>query len=189
MIPGCLDLMKPMGREMQIAAKRIRDWLRFVMIVQAGEIPPARVAAQFDEAGADHDAKTEPAKKPDDKQRRPAFRKWPAIEQRTEKDRQEPGLEQLDFPAVTVPNLADVDDRHVHHPQNRENDRVRVSGKNNERQSETYPRKDRQQIIGKSEPKQRRNAPHTFGRRTYLRLNGGEKMIRRGQSMFTDKRD
>src|SRR6266436_113066 len=144
MVPGCFDLMKPMGREMQIAAKRIRDRLRFVMIVKAGEIAPARVTAHFDEAGADHDAKTEPAKKPDDKQRRPAFRKWPAIDQRTEKDRQETGLEQLNFPAVTVPNLADVDDRHVHRPQNRENDRVRVTGQNNERKTEASPSKDRQ---------------------------------------------
>src|ERR1700682_6231465 len=118
MVPGCLDLMKPMGREKQIAAKRIRDRLRFIVIIKAGEIAPARVAAQFDQTRADHDAKTEPAKKPDDKQRRPAFRKWPAIEQRTEKDRQEPSLEQLNFPAETVPNLADVDDRHVHHPKN-----------------------------------------------------------------------
>src|SRR5437588_7874982 len=142
MIPGCLDLMKPMGREMQIAAKRIRDWLRFVMIVQAGEIPPARVAAQFDEAGADHDAKTEPAKKPDDKQRRPALRKWPAIEQRAKKDRQEPGLEQLNFPAVAVPNLADVNDRNVHHPENGEHDRVGVTGENDQRKAEASPCKD-----------------------------------------------
>src|ERR1700680_1511036 len=104
MIPGCLELMKPMGREMQIAAKRIRNRLRFIVVVKAGEIAPARVAAQFDEAGADHDAKTEPAKKPDNKQRRPAFGKRTAIQQRTEKDRQEPGLEQLNFPAVAVPN-------------------------------------------------------------------------------------
>ena len=33
MVPGCFNLMKPMGREMQIAAKRIRDRLRFVVIV------------------------------------------------------------------------------------------------------------------------------------------------------------
>src|SRR4029077_20866466 len=119
MVPSCLDLMKPMGREMQIAAKRVRDRLRFIVIVKAGEIAPARVATQFDEAGPDHDAKTEPAKKPDDKQRRTAFRKWPAIEQRAKKYRQGPSLEQLNFPAVAVPNLADVDNRHVHHPQNR----------------------------------------------------------------------
>src|ERR1700680_2188733 len=118
MIPGCLELMKPMGREMQIAAKRIRNRLRFVVIIKAGEIAPARVAAQFDEAGADHDAKTEPAKKPDnEKWWRPA-RKWRGIEHREKKDGQEPGLEQLNFPAVAVPNLADVDDRHVHRPEN-----------------------------------------------------------------------
>ena len=80
MVPGCFDLVEPMRREMQIAAERARDRLRFVMIIKTGEIAPAWVAAHFDEAGAEHDAKTEPAKKPDDEQRRPTFRKWTSIE-------------------------------------------------------------------------------------------------------------
>src|SRR5712692_7789204 len=144
MVPGRFEFVEPMRREMQITADRARDRLRFVMIVEASEIAPARVAAHFDEAGADHDAKAEPAKKPDDKKRRPAFRKWPAIEQRTEKDRQEPGLEQLDFPAVTVPNLADVDDRHVHDPENGQDDCVGVTGENHQRKAEASPSTDRQ---------------------------------------------
>src|SRR6266404_6484687 len=128
MVPGCFDLMEPMRREMQVAADRIRDRLRFVMIIEAGEIAPAWVAAHFDEAGAEHYAKTEPAKKPDNEQRWPAFWERPPIEQRAEEDRQEAGFKKLNFPTVAVPDLADVDNRHVHRPKNREDDGVRVAG-------------------------------------------------------------
>src|SRR6266487_1969740 len=71
-IPSGPEFVKPVRSEMQIATDRIRNWLGFVMIVKASEIAPALVATQFDQACADHDAKTEPAKKPDDEQRFPA---------------------------------------------------------------------------------------------------------------------
>src|SRR5205823_3141058 len=127
MVPKRFDSMKPMRREMEIAADRTRNRLGFVVIKHAGQIAPALVAAHFDQAGADHDAKAEPAKKPEDQNRRSRFGKRPAIEQRTKKDREEPGFEQLDFPAVTVPNLADMDDRHIHPPQHCEQNRVGVT--------------------------------------------------------------
>ena len=63
-----------MRREMEVAADRIRDWLSFVVVVEASEIAPAWVPAQFDQARADHDAKPEPPKQPDDQNGRPAFR-------------------------------------------------------------------------------------------------------------------
>ena len=72
---------------MQISTDRVWDGLRFVMVVKTCEIAPARVAAQFDQAGAKHDAKTEPPKKPDHQDRRPGLGKGPAIEQWTKKDR------------------------------------------------------------------------------------------------------
>src|ERR1700688_4508673 len=100
--------MKPMGREMQIAAYRIWDRLRFVVIKHTGQIAPAFVAAQFNQTGADHDPKAKPAKKPDYQNRRPTLWKRPSIEQRAKKDRQESGFKKLNLPAVTVPNLADV---------------------------------------------------------------------------------
>src|SRR5215472_1418943 len=90
MVPCRFELEQPMRREMQITADRARDRLRLVVIIKAGEIAPAWVAPQLDQTGADHNAKPEPAKEPDDKNRRPAFRKRPSIEQWTEKDRQEP---------------------------------------------------------------------------------------------------
>src|SRR5256714_15408322 len=132
MVPGRFNFVKPMWCEMEIAADRIRDRLRFVVIIKTCEIAPARIATQLDQTGPDHDAKTEPAKKPDHEERWPAFRKRAAIEQRTKKDRQEAGLQQLRFPTVSVPDLADVNDRHVHRPQDRHHDRVCVAAKNNQ---------------------------------------------------------
>src|SRR5439155_19483008 len=70
MIPGRAEFVEPMRCEMQVPADRTRDRLRFVVIIQAGQIAPAWIAAEFDQAGTNHDAKTEPAKKPDQQQRR-----------------------------------------------------------------------------------------------------------------------
>src|SRR5205823_9600728 len=133
---GRAEFVEPMRREMQIPTKRTRDRLRFIVIVKTGQIAPAWIAAQLDKAGTNHDAKTEPAKKPDHQQRRPAFRKRTSIEQRAKKDRQEPGLEQLRLPSIAVPNLPDVNDGHVHRPENGEQNRVRVTADHNERQSD-----------------------------------------------------
>ena len=87
MVPSRFELKEPMRREMQIATERIRDRLRLVVIIKTGEITPAGIAPQFDETGADHDAKAEPAKEPDDEQRWPAFRKRAAVNKGTKKDR------------------------------------------------------------------------------------------------------
>src|SRR5712691_1846099 len=170
--------MEPMRREMQITADRIRDRLGFVVIIKTGEIAPARIAAEFDEAGADHDAKSEPAEEPDDEKRRAAFGEWPAIEQRTEKDGQETGLEELNFPTVAVPNLADVNDRHVHQPKEREQDGVGVSCENKQRKRETDPGEDRQSVIGDTEPKERRHMQHAGSTGPELRVNNGKKITR-----------
>src|ERR1700730_5375324 len=70
MVPKRFDSMKPMRREMEIAADRVRNRLRFIVIKHAGQIAPAFVAAHFDQARADHDSKAEPAKKPEDQDRR-----------------------------------------------------------------------------------------------------------------------
>ena len=102
---------------MKPAAQPVRDRLRLEVIIERGEIAPARVAADFDHAGAEHDPKNERAKKPDARSSGGgAARERPAIEQRTKKDREETGLEQLHFPAVAIPILPDVNERHVEQP-------------------------------------------------------------------------
>src|SRR6266487_1969741 len=89
------------------------------------------------------------------------------------------GFQQLDFPAVAVPDLADVDDRHVHRPENRENNRVGIAEQNNERQTEACPCKDRQRLVRDAEPEERRHFQHASATGTELRLYAREKMIRR----------
>src|SRR2546428_5001522 len=80
MVPNRLDLVEPQRREMQVTTDRIRDGLGFVVIIKTSEIAPAWVAAHFDQAGADHDPKSEPAKKPDDQNWWAAFGKWTAVD-------------------------------------------------------------------------------------------------------------
>src|SRR5690348_1559013 len=122
MIPGGSKFVEPVWRKMQVAADWTRDRLRLVMIIKAGEIAPTGITTQLDQAGADHDPKTQPAKKPDHQNWRPAFRKWPTVEQRTKENGEKPRFEQLSLPTVTVPNLPDMNDRHVHSPENAEQD-------------------------------------------------------------------
>src|SRR5260370_9845272 len=119
-------------------------------MIETGESAPTGVAAEFDEAGANHNAKPEPAKKPENEKRRRTFWKWSGVEQRAEKDRKESGLEQLNFPAVAVPNLTNVDDRHVHRPKNGEQDCVRVTSESNQRKNEPNPRNNGKSLIGYS---------------------------------------
>src|SRR5207247_11094218 len=97
-----------------------RERLSLEMIVERGEIAPALVTADLDHAGAEHDSKNEGAEKPDDDERRRSPRKGPRIEQWTKKDCEEAGFEKLRFPAVAVPILADVHERHVEKPEERE---------------------------------------------------------------------
>src|SRR5213075_3576086 len=54
---------------------------------------------------------------------------------------------------IAVPNLANVHDRHVHRPENREENGIGVASENNKRQTETEPCKDQQSVVGDSEPK------------------------------------
>src|SRR5689334_14883119 len=132
MIPGCSKFVEPMRREMQIPADWTRDRLCLVMIIKAGEIAPTRITTELDQAGADHDPKTEPAKKPDHQNWRPAFRKWPTVEERTKENREETGFKQLCLPAVAIPDLPDVNDGHIHGPKNGEENCVCVSAKDNQ---------------------------------------------------------
>src|SRR6476660_6746086 len=141
MIPSRPELVKPMRRKVQIPADWTGDRLGFVVIIKAGKIAPARIAAQLDQPCSNHDAKTKPAKKPDYEERWPAFREWPTIEQWTKENREKAGLEQLCFPSVAIPNLPDVNDGHIHRPENGEDDRVGVTAENTERYSETKPGK------------------------------------------------
>src|SRR5947207_6960187 len=179
-VPKRFDFVEPKRRKMQVTTDRIWNGLGFVVIIKAGKIAPARVAAHFDQAGADHEAKSQPAKKPDDQDRWSAPWKRAAVDQRTKKDREKPGLEQLDFPAVAVPNLTDVHDRHVHGPEHCQQNCIRITGQHNEREHNAGPGEDRQSVVGESKPEEGRNTHHSGAARTKLALDTGEKMSGRG---------
>ena len=102
---------------MKPAAQPVGDRLGLEVIVERSQIAPALVAPDLDHPGAEHDPENERAKKPDDDERRRATRERPAIEERTKKNGEEAGFEELHFPAVAVPILADVDERHVKNPE------------------------------------------------------------------------
>src|SRR5437867_7166618 len=109
-------LVEPARHEVQVAAERVGDRLRLIVIEQTREVAPARIPPELDERGADHDPEDEPSEEPENLGRRRAAREGPCVEQRAEEDRQEAGLEELDLPAVTVPILTDMDERHVERP-------------------------------------------------------------------------
>src|SRR5215469_7846162 len=85
-IPNYFKFVEPKRGKMEISADRVRDRLRFVVVVETGQITPAGIAAQFDQPGTKHDAKTEPSKKPYHQDRRPGFWERPAIEEWTQKN-------------------------------------------------------------------------------------------------------
>src|SRR5437762_10643671 len=105
-----------MRQEMEPAAQWIRNRLGFKMVIERCEIAPDDIAAKLDQCSADHNAKNQPAEKPDHDDGRLALRKWASIQQWTKKDGEKSGLEQLNFPPVTVPILPDVHERHVERP-------------------------------------------------------------------------
>src|SRR5437879_11102818 len=86
-VPCRLKFVEPQRRKVKVTTDRAGYRLRFVVIGKASEIAPARVAAEFDQARADHDPKPKPAKKPDHQNRWPALWKWSPIQQGAEKNR------------------------------------------------------------------------------------------------------
>ena len=91
-------------------ARRARERLGLVVVLEAGEVAPAAVAAQLDQARAELDAEQQPDEQPQDRCGRGDVRG-------SEERHEEPGLEQQRLPAEAVPDLADVDDRQVEHPE------------------------------------------------------------------------
>src|SRR5262249_12928983 len=179
MVPSRSEFLEPERRKMKVATDGTRDRLCLIVIVKAGQVAPAWGAAQLDQTRADHDTKTKPAKEPYNQHRRPALEKRTAIDQRAKKDRQKAGLEQLNLPTVTVPDLSNVYDRHVHRPKDAKKNCIGVAAKNNQRQTDTNPRENRQSIIGNAEPKERRYSQHRGSGRTELALDALEKTINR----------
>src|SRR5581483_9154962 len=96
-------VVDPARRPMEIPAQRIRHGLGFIVVVEAGEIAPARVAAQLDQSGAEHDAKEQPTEQPNRDLRRSYFCA-------AQEDSEERGFKENGFPTESIEGLADVDE-------------------------------------------------------------------------------
>jgi hypothetical protein len=110
------ELVEPERHEVEERAHRIGDGLGLVVIGEAGEVPPTRIAAELDETRPEHDPEDEEPEEPDRNRGRRTTRKRPSIEERAEEDREKTRLEKLDLPAELVPDLAHVDDRKIEKP-------------------------------------------------------------------------
>jgi hypothetical protein len=97
---------------------------------------------------------------------------------------EEAGLEQLDFPAVRIPELADVHDRHVKHPQQQEQEGVRITRENYERQRHAQPRHDLESAIRNTEPEDAgkfrealEGRAKVFGEPAQIRIRGQQAVV------------
>ena len=159
MVARHLDSVQRLGQVMEEPAQRPRHRLGFVVVVQTGQIAPARVAAHLDQPGAELDPEQQPARQP---QRQHRGRDAVVAEE----DRQEPGLQQQRFPAERIPRLPDVDDRQVQHPQRQphqhrrpQRHQVGRAGDDGRRQCRTEPGDAREQPIGIAQMEDARGSP------------------------------
>src|SRR5262245_36576779 len=138
-VPEALRLVEPGRQEMEQPRQRVRDRLRLVVVEEAGEVAPAGVAPDLDQPRAEHDPDDQPPQADDDRKGRRPARERPRIEEGTEEDREETGLEELDLPAVAVPDLSDVDEREVEDPERGEEEGVREAREDGNRQADADP--------------------------------------------------
>src|SRR5262245_31886525 len=94
--------VRPLRHLVQEPAHGARVRLRLVVVDEAREVSPARVTAQLDEAGAEHDAYRKPAEEPEHDGRRRRRRERTQRPPRTEEYGDEPRLEELRLPAEAV---------------------------------------------------------------------------------------
>src|SRR5207247_10242737 len=109
MIPKRAKIVEPARHKVEGSAERVRNGLRFIMIIEACQVAPAGVAANFNQPCPKHDAKSQPAKQPNDQRRRRPAWKGPSVQQWTQKDGQKPRFQTLHFPTIRKPVLPNLD--------------------------------------------------------------------------------
>ncbi|MCY1004975.1 hypothetical protein OV079_05190 [Nannocystis pusilla] len=139
---------------MEVKADGVGERLGLEVTLETGELGPARVAAQLDEARAEHDAEGEPAQQDDgDVGWRAIAGERQEARERAEEGAQERRLEQLNLPAERVPAAADVDDREVEGPQDDEEKRVLAAEQEGDREDEADEADSPQGCVGGAPPK------------------------------------
>jgi hypothetical protein len=96
-----LEAMQGSRQVVEVPAQRVGHRLGLVVVVGAGEIPPAPVAPDLDEPGAELEPEEQPAEQPQDDGRR-------RLVGRAEEDREEARVEQQRLPSEGVEDLAHV---------------------------------------------------------------------------------
>src|SRR5947208_5914377 len=90
--------------------------LRSKMIVKRGAVFPYFISADLDEARSKHDPEYQPAKQNNDWHWSGTFWKRTHVDKRAKEDSQEAGFEQLNFPAIAIPFLPDMNKGHIKKP-------------------------------------------------------------------------
>ena len=143
---------------MQVPGERVRVRLRLVVEDEAAEVAPARIAAQLDEAGAEHQPERQPAQQRDHERRRrvAAAREGMQAHERRQEDREEARLEQQDLPAVAVEEAAGVHVRHVEEPEPGQQRNVGEAGEQHQGAREADPSEEPERRVRVRQPEERR---------------------------------
>ena len=152
----------PVRHRMKVRGQRVGDRLGLEVIVEAGQVAPAGISAQLDEARAPHDPHRQPAEQPDHDDRRRPPRERSRVDERHQEDAEKAGLDQLDLPAEAVEGLADVHDRDLQRAQQRQHDRVGVSGDDDQPQRDAGPARRRDRRVAGCPPEERRQQPEAL---------------------------
>ena len=149
----------PRGQPVEVPAERIRDRLALVVVDEASEVAPARIAAQLDEPRAEHQPEEDPSEHPDHDHRRRHVAG-------AEEDREKTGLEQQRLPAETVPRLPHVHEREIEEPHHEPDCHAhrcakafRDSGDGQRGADDTDPRECHGEAIGVVQVEERRRSP------------------------------
>src|SRR5712672_3054646 len=110
---------------MKPPAQRTGYRLCLEMVVECSSIAPYIIATNLDQACAKHDAEDQPAKQSDDRHRWCALGKRAHVEEGTKEDCKKSGFEYLNFPAISIPVLPDMNERHIEKPKNNKQQRIR----------------------------------------------------------------
>ena len=147
-------VQSPLRQGVKIPAQRIGNGLRLIVVIEARQIAPAGIAAQLDQARAEHHAEFHPAQD----QKGKHVGRGCALAQ---KDRAEPGLEQHGFPTISVEDLPHIHERDVERPQRGPNGRgdakaeaAGKAGERHQRERDAAPRNRRECRVFGEEIKQ-----------------------------------
>src|SRR5690242_2310581 len=102
--------------------------LCFEMIIQCGPVSPDLITPEFDQSRPKHNPEDQPSKKNNNGKWRSPFWKGTHVPKRAKKHGKETGFQELNFPTITVPFLADMHKRHVQKPKHKKYWDIRITG-------------------------------------------------------------